>query len=338
MQNSSSFFQGQARFSNGFFGIYHSPFGVELKGRNLKKNNAKNYRFGFQGQEGDDQIKGDGNSYTTEFRQYDSRIGRWLTIDPQSGKYPDISSYCAFINNPISIIDVKGDTIARFNSKGVYIGWKDDGKTGWTGLITVKHKNAKTKKITYTYQIFYFADPIQDPKDLQSGKITRLLYVKEDDIKEMLIQAGAFDPKNGGFYDGIKYAKKEGEGPQKLDFSYSGIKQHYPNVQEVSKDPMTTPSSVLFYVPSDGMAHNHMNFGNYLFGAACNALIIPKEIVLIAAHVNSLKNSEKNGYPSQMDSPDDQRSISKGYDHSSKNGYMFISKKSNEKMEKGEKR
>jgi RHS repeat-associated protein len=107
MQNSSSFFQGQPRFSNGFFGIYHSPFGVELKGRNLKKNNAKNYRFGYQGSEADDQVKGDGNSYSTYFRQLDPRLGRWLSIDPKA--IATESPYVSMRNNPIYLNDKNGD-------------------------------------------------------------------------------------------------------------------------------------------------------------------------------------------------------------------------------------
>src|SRR5690554_7020950 len=39
------------------------------------------YRYGFNGMEKDDQIKGKENSYTTEIRQYDPRLGRWLSID-----------------------------------------------------------------------------------------------------------------------------------------------------------------------------------------------------------------------------------------------------------------
>jgi RHS repeat-associated protein len=126
MQNSSSFFQGQARFSNGFFGVYHSPFGVELKGRNLKKNNAKNYRFGFQGCEADDQVKGDGNSYTTYFRQLDSRLGRWLSIDPIV--HHDFSPYNSFDNNPILKTDPNGGTA------GDYFDEKTGAKIGTDGV------------------------------------------------------------------------------------------------------------------------------------------------------------------------------------------------------------
>jgi RHS repeat-associated protein len=108
MQNSSSFFQGQPRFSNGFYAVYSSPFGVELKGRNLKKNNAKNYRFGFQGQEGDDQIKGDGNSVNYKYRMHDPRLGRFFAVDPLIKEYPHYSSYSFSGNKVIAFRELEG--------------------------------------------------------------------------------------------------------------------------------------------------------------------------------------------------------------------------------------
>lgn len=58
--------------------------------------------------EKDDEVKGDGNSYTTEFRQYDPRLGRWLSLDPLMMQFPHMSPYCAFDNNPIYFVDPYG--------------------------------------------------------------------------------------------------------------------------------------------------------------------------------------------------------------------------------------
>jgi RHS repeat-associated protein len=82
------------------------PFGMIMPGRD---SSVQNYRFGFQGMEQDQDHKGNGNSYTTEFRQYDPRVGRWLSIDPMEEKYPGVNPYSAFGNNPINSIDPKGD-------------------------------------------------------------------------------------------------------------------------------------------------------------------------------------------------------------------------------------
>ena len=56
----------------------------------------------------DNEAKGEGNSYTTEFRQYDSRIGRWLSLDPLMAQFPWQSPYCAFDNNPVYFTDPTG--------------------------------------------------------------------------------------------------------------------------------------------------------------------------------------------------------------------------------------
>jgi RHS repeat-associated protein len=84
----------------------YSSFGVLLDGRSMQKTR---YRYGFGGMEKDDEVKGDGNSYTTEFRQLDPRVGRWLSLDPLLSDFPWQSPYCSFDNNPIYYTDPKGD-------------------------------------------------------------------------------------------------------------------------------------------------------------------------------------------------------------------------------------
>lgn len=70
------------------------------------------YRYGFNGVEKDNEIKGDGNSYNTDFRMYDPRVGRWLSIDPIV--HPWESPYVGFANNPIWFADPTGlDTITK---------------------------------------------------------------------------------------------------------------------------------------------------------------------------------------------------------------------------------
>jgi RHS repeat-associated protein len=58
----------------------------------------------------DNELSGNGNSYTTEFRQYDPRLGRWKSLDPLMAQQPDQSPYKAFFNNPIYWIDPYGGT------------------------------------------------------------------------------------------------------------------------------------------------------------------------------------------------------------------------------------
>src|SRR5690554_6960216 len=62
----------------------------------------------FNGMEHDMEVSGEGNSYTTEFRQYDPRLGRWKSLDPLMGIQPHFSLYQAFNNNPIYFVDPLG--------------------------------------------------------------------------------------------------------------------------------------------------------------------------------------------------------------------------------------
>lgn len=55
--------------------------------------------------------KGTENSYTTEFRQLDPRIGRWLSLDPKASEMPWQSPYVSMDNNPIWYNDPLGDKI-----------------------------------------------------------------------------------------------------------------------------------------------------------------------------------------------------------------------------------
>ena len=70
--------------------------------------NIEDYRYAFQGMEQDNEVSGNGNSYTTQFRQYDPRLGRWKSLDPMMRKYPSMSPYVAYNNNPIYFVDPLG--------------------------------------------------------------------------------------------------------------------------------------------------------------------------------------------------------------------------------------
>jgi RHS repeat-associated protein len=79
----------------------------------------ESYRYGFNGMEKDDNIVGTGNHYTTKERGYDSRLGRWWSIDPESGIFPGWTPYRAFLNNPNFFTDKSGSI--EWPLKGTYV-------------------------------------------------------------------------------------------------------------------------------------------------------------------------------------------------------------------------
>jgi RHS repeat-associated protein len=86
----------------------YSPFGVELDGRTV----SGGYRFGFQNQEKDDEIKGEGNSINYTFRMHDPRLGRFFAVDPLYNYFPLNSTYMFSENKLIQGIELEGLQVA----------------------------------------------------------------------------------------------------------------------------------------------------------------------------------------------------------------------------------
>ena len=66
------------------------------------------YRYGFQGQEKDNEIKGIGNSINYKFRMHDPRVGRFFAVDPLAGKYPWYTPYQFSGNKVIAFVELEG--------------------------------------------------------------------------------------------------------------------------------------------------------------------------------------------------------------------------------------
>jgi hypothetical protein len=81
----------------------YSPFGAPLPGRTWQ---STMYRFGFNGQEKDNDVSGVGNTMTAEFWEYDARLGRRWNIDPVV--YAWQSGYVCLNNSPIFFYDYYG--------------------------------------------------------------------------------------------------------------------------------------------------------------------------------------------------------------------------------------
>jgi len=66
------------------------------------------YRYGFQGQERDDELKGSGNSLNYKYRMHDPRIGRFFAVDPLAPDYPWNSPYAFSENRVIDGVELEG--------------------------------------------------------------------------------------------------------------------------------------------------------------------------------------------------------------------------------------
>jgi len=113
------------------------PFGMAMPGRSY---NASSYLYGFNGKELDPNM--DGNNYDYGFRIYNPQIARFLSVDPLTNKYPELTPYQFASNRPIDGIDqdgleyqainAKGDNIAATDKKDIagykFVGFDKDAK------------------------------------------------------------------------------------------------------------------------------------------------------------------------------------------------------------------
>lgn len=84
------------------------PFGMLMPGRDYVIAGGSDFRFGFNGQQKDNEIRGTGNSLDFKFRGYDSRLARFTSIDPLTDKFPWWTPYQFAGNTPIQAIDLDG--------------------------------------------------------------------------------------------------------------------------------------------------------------------------------------------------------------------------------------
>ncbi len=250
-------------------------------------------------------------------RMYNPTIARWTTSEPLSEKYHGISPYVYCANNPILFTDIAGNSYSEFDVEGKYKRTVDDNwwHNLWHGR-TGRIVNDQNEVILS----FKFADPKNDVKDLKNGTLQKIQFVEGKDVVSMLSKAGVFDEKNktanNTLLDRYSYVLHEGKGGHKMDFSYNAIPDQY---EGVSTDPLDAPSPVLFLI--DGVAHNHMNFGNFLFGAGGKALGLTSFELRMGVQFNSIFNPGSNNHKPQFDSKDDQFSIRMGVRHARQHHY-----------------
>ena len=88
------------------------PFGMQMPGRKFVQAGGDGYRYGFNGKETDNDVKGEGNQQDYGARIYDTRMGRFLSVDPLDKEYPELTPYQFASNNSITFIDRDGEEAA----------------------------------------------------------------------------------------------------------------------------------------------------------------------------------------------------------------------------------
>jgi RHS repeat-associated protein len=91
------------------------PFGMVEPGRSFT---LQSFDYGFNNKLNDNDVEGLGNSYDFNSREFNSRLSRFVSIDPDNKKYPSTGPYTFTLDNPIVLVDPKGKDVVYFNSNG----------------------------------------------------------------------------------------------------------------------------------------------------------------------------------------------------------------------------
>jgi RHS repeat-associated protein len=213
------------------------PFGMLMPGnasttlRRQYSLNSYDYRYGFNGKEGDDEVKGDDNQQDYGMRIYDPRVSRFLSVDPIAREYPMLTPYQFASNTPIWAIDLDGleayVLTQSFDSKGSFLSstlvWDETANPLERNHLYYVHRVVDANSIIRTSRtmnadnVKYFGEKIRPFKAPESILGTTEYYAWRDNdfnIRHTLSDTWyEWQPSPPGYYMGYgdKYAKRFSE-------------------------------------------------------------------------------------------------------------------------------
>ena len=124
-------------------------FGMLMPGRNFSSNS---YKFGFNGKLNDDEVYGSTGTFQDYgMRMYDTRVCRFISEDPITKKYPELTPYQFASNSPIMGIDLDGGEILPMNSAWYHMNVKHTDINGLSNDVYNTEVSANVpKEITIT--------------------------------------------------------------------------------------------------------------------------------------------------------------------------------------------
>ena len=129
--------------------------------------NTADYRYGFQGQEMDNEIKGEGNSLNYTFRMHDPRVGRFFAVDPLTAKYPHYSPYSFSGNKVIHRVELEGLEDAKFKMQ-----------IDWNTALKLAGEDATTEQVVEKYNQIHYAGTNQIKTELFKSQFDHYLPKK----------------------------------------------------------------------------------------------------------------------------------------------------------------
>ncbi|TAH40913.1 MAG: hypothetical protein EYC69_09775 [Bacteroidetes bacterium] len=168
------------------------PFGMIMEGRSFT---SENYRFGFNGKENDNTVNGRGTQQDYGNRIYNTRIGRFLSIDPITSKFAYLTPYQFASNRTIDGFDLDGLEYATFT-------------------ILVVDGNVTEISVTKDYEL---------KNEETKGPGIQYNYIYVNSVENTIQTKTEFKKNLYGIYQGGENPQlpKKGQNPNKLYDDYS---------------------------------------------------------------------------------------------------------------------
>ncbi len=250
----------------------------------------------------DNEVSGNGNSYDFGARMYNSRLGRWLSVDPLANKYPNWTPYHFCKNNAISRIDPDGRDDIYYNSKG-----------------------EKSKTIDRSWVFELFAGDRSFIKN-ESGKAFRLTNQALDVVKNGNFKGFESNWENSGSKTGFKSLLKNATSHKGNQNAFSYIFKESGDGGYLDQKKNLDPFKIY---GAGNTAMNRNEAGNYVWGAALAKFGISTDNAITLAHGGTLyletikrPNNEGKGWglsdlgyrlgKARFDEPDEIKAIEAG--------------------------
>ncbi len=214
------------------------------------------YKYGFNGKDNDNEVKGEGNQQDYGLRIYDPRLGKFVSLDPISQKYPELTPYQFASNRPIDGTDLDGAEYIVFHVK---ITRDAQGKPVFSKKIALDNRGLSALQMAFVHQRPDYAINFYESFSESFGSEGRgfkWVYFDENDkqIGEpvwQMKQSLFFNFSHSGYYSGAGSITKYGPGTSTglypelnndYDFSYTPMNR----ADEISKEhDMTQENTII---------------------------------------------------------------------------------------------
>jgi RHS repeat-associated protein len=272
------------------------PFGLSMPGRSFQ---SEEYRYGFNGKEKDEEgMGGGGSTYDYGFRIYNPGLGKFLSVDPLTKQYPELTPYQFASNRPIDGIDRDGLEFEPYWASTAPAAQRRamanmtpqqraeyQRKGNITGVAVVGGALFSGFGLAYLPRLATALLTISTSQTVQTLTITGGVYASKygPDIGNFVYGAATDDPvepfpsqSGGQFADaGAGFRKLVGQGGAVLDF-FGGIKSKYKDALNIDPQAMdgfrgTIQQFKEFFGQnkfSNIIADNPYGYANYLEDAA----------------------------------------------------------------------